>query len=136
MENTPRLDVDAHLYSIVDQPQALTNISFSVTNLSPKLHTIADVEIFNMTNHKVFEDGYLIDADSNLLINASIPLPADFSESYEIKIGNEFTGYHHFIYRIELGTESTSISFLTIGVITILTGILQIISKRKKLLVQ
>ena len=130
LENTPRLDVDANLYSIVDRPRALTNISFSVTNLSPKLHTIMDVEIFNMTEHKVFEEGHLIDADSNLIINATIPLPADFSESYEIKIGNEFTGYHHFVYRVELDTNTTGFSIF--GIVIIFFSLLPLNKKRKK----
>ncbi|TET30828.1 MAG: hypothetical protein E3J70_03645, partial [Candidatus Heimdallarchaeota archaeon] len=130
--NTPRLNVDATLHSIVDRPGSLTNVSFSCTNLSPKLNTSTKVEIFNMSDVKVFEEGYVIDADSTIVIDATIPLPLTFEESYEIKIGNEFTGYYHFTYRIELETNGTNISFSMIGVMIILSGLLQIIIKRKK----
>jgi len=82
-----------------------------------------------MSDVKVFEEGYVIDADSTIVIHATIPLPSTFDESYEIKIGNEFTDYYHFTYRIELGT---SISFSMIGVMIILSGLLHIIIKRKK----
>ncbi len=132
LENIPRLEVDATLYSIVDRPGSLTNISFSVTNLSPKLHTIADIEIYNLTDYKVFEEGHLIDADSNLLIKATIPLPFTFSESYEIKIGNEFTGYYHFIYKVELDTNTNTIGFSLIGIAIIFSSLLPLIIKRIK----
>ena len=132
LQNTPRLSVDATLHSIVDRPGSLTNVSFSCTNLSPKLNTSTEVEIFNMSGTKIFEDGYIIDADSTIVIDATIPLLFTFDESYEIKIGNEFTGYHHFTYRIELGTSGTSISFSMIGVMIILSGLLHIIIKRRK----
>jgi hypothetical protein len=132
LQNTPRLNVDATLHSIVDRPRSLTNISFSCTNLSPKLNTSTEVEIFNMSDVKVFEDGFVINADSTIVIDATIPLPATFDESYEIKIGNEFTGYHHFIYRIELETNGTSISFSMIGVMIILSGLIHTIIKRRR----
>ena len=132
LQNTPRLNVEATLHSIVDRPGSLTNVSFSCTNLSPKLNSSTEVEIFNMSGVKVFEEGYVIDADSTIVIHATIPLLSTFDESYEIKIGNEFTGYYHFTYRIELGTSGTSISFSMIGVMIILSGLLHIIIKRKK----
>ena len=132
VNNTPRLNVEATLHSIVDRPGSLTNVSFSCTNLSPKLNSYTEVEIFNMSGVKVFEEGYVIDADSTIVIHAIIPLLSTFDESYEIKIGNEFTGYYHFTYRIELGTSGTSISFSMIGVMIILSGLLHIIIKRKK----
>jgi hypothetical protein len=132
LENIPRLSVDATLHSIVDRPRSLTNITFTCTNLSPKLNSSTEVEILNMSDVRVFENGYVIDADSTIVIDATIPLPSDFDELYEIKIGNEFTGYHHFTYRIELETSGTSISFSVIGVMIIFTGLLHIIIKRKK----
>jgi len=132
LQNTPRLNVEATLHSIVDRPGSLTNVSFSCTNLSPKLNTSTEVEILNMNDVKIFEYGYVIDADSSIVIDATIPLPFTFDESYEIKIGNEFTGYYHFTYRIELETSGTSISFSMIGVMVIFSGLLHIIMKRKK----
>ncbi|MFW9922899.1 MAG: M14 family zinc carboxypeptidase [Candidatus Thorarchaeota archaeon] len=131
LENTPRLEVDATLYSIVDRPRSLTNISFSVTNLSPRLHTIKEIEIFNMTEHKVFEEGHLIDADSNKIIKATIPLPANFNNSYEIKIGNDFVGYHHFIYRIDVTSNTNLVGFSIVGLAFIVISF-SLMNKRLK----
>ncbi len=123
LENTPRLDVDAILYSIVDRPGSLTNLSFTCTNLSPKLRTIAPVEIFNTSGTKIFEEGYEILADSTVQIDATVPLPFTFNDSYEIKIGNEYVGYHHFTLKISESTQSTgSISFSIIGLAIIVIG--------------
>ncbi|MHA1220599.1 MAG: M14 family zinc carboxypeptidase [Candidatus Heimdallarchaeota archaeon] len=133
LENTPRLNVNPTLYSIVDRPGSLTNLSFTCTNLSPKIRTITPVEIFNSTGTKVFEEGYEILADSTVQIDATVPLPFTFNGSYEIKIGNEFVGYHHFILKIEETTTPTSsISFSIIGLAVVVIGISSIISLRKR----
>ncbi|MHA1557301.1 MAG: M14 family zinc carboxypeptidase, partial [Candidatus Heimdallarchaeota archaeon] len=133
LENTPRLNVDATLYSIVDRPGSLTNLSFTCTNLSPKLRTIAPVEIFDTSGTKIFEDGFEILADSTIQIDATVPLPFTFNESYEIKIGNEFVGYHHFTLKIlETSQPTASISFSIIGLAIVIIGTRSYLLNRRR----
>ncbi|MHA2308157.1 MAG: M14 family zinc carboxypeptidase, partial [Candidatus Heimdallarchaeaceae archaeon] len=103
LENTPVLEVEATLSSVDDLPGSLVNISFFCKNLSPKLHTVSTVDLHNYDGARLF-DGDVILADSNILINALFELPLDFTDTYEIKVGNDYTGYYHFILKSDVTT--------------------------------
>ncbi|NPD89731.1 MAG: hypothetical protein HGN29_13550 [Asgard group archaeon] len=73
----------------------------------------------------------MILADSNLLINALFELPLNFADTYEIKVGNDYTGYYHFILKSDV-TTSIGFSFSIIGVAIVAIGTSVYVLKRKK----
>ena len=130
VENTPVLDVDATLHSVDDLPGSTVNISFVCNNLSPLLHTVTTVNLYDSSNSEIFV-GDIILADSSKTFEVLFELPLDFDETYEIKIGNEYTGYYHYILESTL-TSGVDFSFSIIGLAFIAFRISLYIIKRKK----
>jgi hypothetical protein len=124
LENTPTLEVLANLHTDEDSPGSFVNITFLCYNLSPKLHTVIDVDIFDNTSSKIY-DGELILANSVAQINASFPLPNDFVDTYEIKIGNEYVGYHHYFIEIDNQTIRSDFNFSFIGLAIVILWIIR-----------
>ena len=115
------IDVEATLNSEVDIPGSLVNMTFVCTNLSPKLHAISPVNLYNDQGISIF-DGEEIQADSTAVINTLFNLPSNYDTHYEIKIGNDYTGYHHYILKTR-SDETVSFGFSFIGVALIFIGI-------------
>jgi hypothetical protein len=114
LQNTPKLDVDALLHSTDNSPESQVNITFTCTNLSPKLRSMTPVDIYDSDGAKIY-NGMEILADSTALIETTFTLPADSNERYEIKIGNEYVGYYHYYVQPSESTF-TIFGFSIIGV--------------------
>ncbi|NHJ84861.1 MAG: hypothetical protein FK734_05330 [Asgard group archaeon] len=130
LENTPRLATQATLHSIVDRPGSLVNMTFTCSNLSPKIRSILPIDIFDTTGTKRF-DGLEVLADSTIVIDTTFNLPFSFNDTYEIMIGNEYTGFQHYILRT-YNTSTSGISFSIIGIaIVTLSLIIHLIHRKK-----
>ncbi len=123
LENTPRMTVDATLNTRNDSPGSRVNITFICTNLSPRLHSVSTVDLFDDTGTKI-ADGEVILANSTTQMSMKFPLPSTFTNTYEIRLGNEYVGYYRFILRKpELASSIPSpISFPILGVLIALIG--------------
>ncbi len=125
LENTPRLKADATLLSQGDSPGSLVNMSFVYTNLSPKLRSIATVNLYEEVTGNKIAEGEEIPANSTTQLDVTFLLPSSFTDSYEIKFGNEFVGYYHYIIskKTELASSIPSpIPFSILGVVLALIG--------------
>ncbi|MFW9996316.1 MAG: M14 family zinc carboxypeptidase [Candidatus Odinarchaeota archaeon] len=134
LENTPRLKVDGTLHSKDDRPGAQVNISFTCSNLSPKLPTVSTVDVFDETGTKIY-DGKEVLANSVARIDAIFPLPSVFTDSYEIKVGNEYVGYHSFALKFEEETttfQGFQSRFSIVGTIIAISVMSLLLRKKKK----
>jgi len=121
LDNTPRLSIIADILTDGDKTGDNVNISFDTTNLSPRIKTIDTIKLY--TKDGLLLDGSLLSilaADTNTIYNLSFTLPIDLRDSaYEIKLGNEFTGYYHFILEnsssASLGIASSLVAVLILG---------------------
>lgn len=132
LENTPVLEVNTILHTSADSPGSLVNITFNCKNISPNLHSVQSVNVYDENINKIYE-GTVIEADNSVQMNVILNLPNDFDGTYNIKIGNEYTGYYDYSLKAEESTESSIIEFSIIGLAILFVTIRNIILKRRKI---
>lgn len=128
LENTPSLDVSAVLSSEEDLPGSSVDLYINCINYSPHLSSVTSVDVFDITGTKIC-DGMVVLNDIAALIHAEFDLPSTFDGTYEIKIGNDYTGYYHFTLVSDTTSTSTGVSSVTetgfsaLGVIVVSIGV-------------
>ena len=131
LDNTPRLSINPQVTSRKTDIGDEVSFSFECTNLSPRIRTIDVVDLFEDDGTHL-ADGVEILADETNTIKTKTILPVNLEDSeYKVKLGNEFTGYYHFIVSKPERTSGFTVGFSIIGVIVASVG-LKIISKRRK----
>ncbi len=131
LDNTPRLDIYVEEVSAGLMKDDEIFLSFKCTNLSPRIRTIDTVNVF--TKEGTFLSvGKQILAGEVKTIDVVFDLPYDLiNNSYEVKIGNEYIGYYHFLIKEKTKGVSIGISLSIIGVI-IISCLHYFFRKRKK----
>ncbi|MCG3260786.1 MAG: hypothetical protein H7644_13620, partial [Candidatus Heimdallarchaeota archaeon] len=109
LDNTPRLSIVSEVlsggYKLGDEVE----LSFNVTNLSPRIKTMDSIDLYNFDG-SLLGSSSSVDANSNELFNLTLALPYELGPVvYHIKLGNNYTGYYHFIL------ERSSAAGLSIG---------------------
>jgi hypothetical protein len=130
LDNTPRLSVVSEVLSGGYKLGAEVELSFDVTNLSPRIKTMDTIDLYTFDG-SLLGNSSIVDANSSKLLSFTLTLPYELGvEVYNLKLGNEYTGYYHFV----LGKSSTaglSIGPAILGVI-ILGTVIIVINRRKK----
>jgi hypothetical protein len=95
---------------------------------------MVSVDIFDSDN----SDGTIIDTGEEILaystvqIDATVKLPTYFTDTYEIKIGNEYVGYYHYYLRSSESSR-TILGFSVIGVVLAVVGTsIYLLTRRRK----
>lgn len=129
LEQTPRITVSFNS-GAVQNTAVLANMV--TTCLSPRLETIDDIEV-RLLDGALLDSIPSIDADTSF----SAPITLDFTsaqvgENTTIKVGNEFTGYAHFLVSFTEGIfiDPLLIIGATIGIIAVVVIIVYGMKKR------
>ena len=130
LDNTPRLSIVSEVlsggYKLGDEVE----LSFNATNLSPRIKTMDTIDLYTFDG-TLLGSSSSINANSNSLLSFSLTLPYELGlEVYHLKLGNNFTGYYHFV----LGRSSAaglSIGPTILGVF-ILGTLIVIFNRRNK----
>ncbi len=129
LDNTPRLSIVSKVLSGGYKLDDEVELSFNVTNLSPRIKTMDTVDLY-ASDGTLLGSSSSIDANSNNLLSFTLTLPFELGpEIYHLKLGNNYTGYYHFV----LGKSSAaglSIGPTILGVFIL--GTLIVIFKRRK----
>ena len=130
LDNTPRLAIIPEVLSGGYKLDDEVELSFNVTNLSPRIKTMDTIDLYTKDG-TLLTSSFSIDANSNKLLSFILTLPYDLGEEvYEIKLGNDYTGYYHFT--LEKGSAvGLSIGPTILGVFILGTAIV-IINRRKQ----
>ncbi|MHA1515118.1 MAG: M14 family zinc carboxypeptidase [Candidatus Heimdallarchaeaceae archaeon] len=130
LDNTPRLSVVSEVFSGGYEQGDQIELSLNVTNLSPRIRTMDTVDIYTKDG-TLLTSSFSIAANSNKLLSFILTLPYDLGEEvYEIKLGNNYTGYYHFTLEkgstVGLGIGPTILGVFILGTVII------IFNRRKK----
>lgn len=126
LEQTPRITVGLQGGTV----QGTTVSATMITNcLSPRIETIDDIEL-QLVDGTILDSISSIDAETG----TSEPITLEFAsvdENITIKVGNEFTGYTHFLVTF---TEGISIDPVLIGgvIIAVIAVVIVIVYVLKK----
>jgi hypothetical protein len=130
LDNTPRLDIFAKVEKGKSEAGDEVQLFLEYANLSPRIKTMEKINLYTLDN-QLLVNFYELEADSSVEHAFPIILPHNLSDaSYEVKLGNNYTGFYHFTLE-----EASGISGFTIVPIlasTILLGTIVIIIRRKK----
>ena len=117
LDNTPRLHIVVEEVSAGLMEGDQIFLSFECTNLSPRIRTIDTVNVLTKEGD-FLSIGKQIFADEVKTIDSVFELPYDLiNNSYEIKIGNEFVGYYHYLIKERTKGVSLGFSLSIVGVI-------------------
>ncbi|MEE9410418.1 MAG: hypothetical protein V3V41_05785, partial [Candidatus Heimdallarchaeota archaeon] len=116
LENTPRLQITSSVISGGNKAGDQVILSFNCKNLSPRIETLDSIDAYT-SDDTIIGNGDVILANSIRTIDVVITLPNDLQESsYEMKIGNEYTGYVLFNLKESSGNTSLIIGLSIAGV--------------------
>ncbi len=129
LEQTPRITVSLQGGILQDTAVSAT---MQAACLSPRIETIDDIEI-QLIDGTVLDSVSSIDAETSI----SEPVTLQFSsvevgENITIKVGNEFTGYSHFIVTFAEGIsiDPVLIAGVTIAIIAVVIILVYVIRKK------
>ncbi len=129
LEQTPRITVSFNSGSIQD---AVVSANMVTTCLSPRIKTIDDIQV-QLLDGTELDSILSIQADTAFSGPVTLEFPsAQVGENATIKVGNEFTGYIHFVVSFSEGIfiDPLLIGGVTIAIVAVVIVLVYVMKKR------
>ncbi|OLS30139.1 MAG: Carboxypeptidase T precursor [Candidatus Heimdallarchaeota archaeon AB_125] len=129
LDNTPRLDIFAEVLRGRSTAGSEVELSFELTNLSPRIRTMDEIDVHQ--DDFWVADAFELDGNSESLLTVEVTLEQDLvNTTCMIKLGNNYTGYYHYILEEASGVSGLTIGPVLAGVFLLSTAL--IINRRKR----